>query len=66
MKRSLTTKDIKELRNRCKMGYFISSLLLIFGIVIGITIYESYFDTNPNTINYQIAITIFLSALFLS
>lgn len=66
MRRSLSAKDIKNLRNQCSMSYLISTILFIFSTIIGVTIYELYFDTNPKTINYQMAVTISLAALFLS
>ncbi len=66
MLRSLSTKDIKILRNQCSMSYLISTILFIFSTIIGVTIYELYFDTNPRAINYQMAVTISLAAVFLS
>lgn len=66
MHRSLSTQDIKDLRNQCSMSYLISAILFIFGTIIGVTIYELYFDSNPQTINYQIAVIIGFAVLFLS
>lgn len=48
------------------MSYLISTILFIFGTIIGVTIYELYFDANPGAINYQIAVIIGLAVLFLS
>ena len=66
MQRSLSTEDIKNLRNQCSMSYLISTILFIFGTIIGVTIYELYFDANPRAINHQMAVTISLAVLFLS
>ena len=66
MRRSLSTNDIKNLRNQCSMSYLISTILFILGTITGVTIYELYFDANPKAINYQMAVTIGLAVLFLS
>jgi hypothetical protein len=66
MHRSLSKQDIKDLRNQCSMSYLISTILFIFGTIIGVTIYELYFDANPGAINYQIAVIIGIAVLFLS
>jgi hypothetical protein len=66
MKRGLSTKDIKNLRNQCRMSYLISTILFILGTIVGVTIYEGYFDANPEVINYQMAVTIGLGILLLS
>ncbi len=66
MHRSLSTKDIKDLRNQCSMSYLISAILFILGTIVGVTIYELYFDSNPQAINYQIAVIIGFAILFLS
>jgi hypothetical protein len=66
MHRSLSTQDIKDLRNQCSMSYLISMILFILGTIIGVTIYELYFDSNPLAINYQIAVIISFAVLFLS
>jgi hypothetical protein len=66
MHRSLSIQDIKDLRNQCSMSYLISTILFILGTIIGVTIYEVNFDTNPGAINYQIAVLIGLAGLFLS
>lgn len=66
MHRSLTTQDIKDLRNQCSMSYLTSTILFILGTIIGVTIYELYFDSNPQSINYQIAVIIGFTVLFLS
>lgn len=66
MKRGLSAKDIKNLRNQCRMSYLISTILFILGTIVGVTIYEGYFDANPEVINYQMAVTIGLGILLLS
>jgi hypothetical protein len=66
MHRSLSTEDIKNLRNQCSMSYLISSILFILGTIVGVTIYELYFDAHPGAINHQMAVTIGLAVLFLS
>ncbi len=66
MHRSLSTQDLKDLRNQCSMSYLISTILFIFGTITGVTIYELYFDSKPQAINYQMAFTIGLAVLFLS
>lgn len=66
MKRGLSTKDIKHLRNQCSMSYLISAILFILGTIAGVTIYELYFEANAQLINYQMAAMIGLVALFLS
>ncbi|MBK6283186.1 MAG: hypothetical protein IPF54_11510 [Draconibacterium sp.] len=66
MHRSLSTQDIKDLRNQCSMSYLISTILFIFGTITGVTIYELYFDSKPQAINFQIAVIIGLAVLFLS
>jgi len=66
MHRSLSAEDIKSLRNQCSMSYLISTILFILGTIVGVTIYELYFDANPQAINYQIAVIIGLAVLFLS
>jgi hypothetical protein len=66
MHRSLSTQDIKDLRNQCSMSYLISTILFILGTIVGVTIYELYFDANPSSINFQIAVIIGLAVLFLS
>jgi hypothetical protein len=44
----------------------ISAILFIFGTIIGITIYELYFDTNPGAINHQMAVIIGFAAITLA
>ena len=66
MHRSLSTQDIKDLRNQCSMSYLISAILFILGTIVGVTIYELYFDADTRAINYQMAFTIGFAVLFLS
>lgn len=66
MQRSLSTQDIKTLKDKCSMSYLISAILFIFGTIVGVTVYESYFDSNFGAIDYQMAVTIGLVALTLS
>ncbi|WP_372649351.1 hypothetical protein [Draconibacterium sp.] len=55
MHRSLTKTDRKNLREQCKMGLILSLLVFVLATVIGVTIYELSFDTNPNGLNLKIA-----------
>ncbi len=48
------------------MSYLISAILFIFGTIAGVTIYELYFDSNPDAINQKMAVTIGLAVLFFS
>jgi hypothetical protein len=66
MRRSLTTKDKKDLRNQCRMGLGISLLFFMLTTIIGVTIYELAFNLNPNTLNTRMAISISIGTLTFS
>jgi len=55
MHRGLTKTDRKNLRDQCKMGLILSLLVFVLATVIGVTIYELSFDTNPNGLNLKVA-----------
>lgn len=63
---TLTVNDRKNLRNQCRMGIALSVLLFVFVGIIGITIYESSVDLNPDSLNTKMAITILGGALAFS
>lgn len=64
--RALSVTDIKEIRNQCKMGISLSFLVFILTSIVGVTIYESVFDLNPNGLNTEMTIAITAGALILS
>ncbi|WP_319591843.1 hypothetical protein [uncultured Draconibacterium sp.] len=66
MHRGLTKSDKKILRNQCKMGLSLSLLVFIFATIIGITMYELIFDTNPGGLNGKMAVSIAIGALICS
>ena len=55
MHRGLTKTDRKNLREQCKMGLILSLLVFVLATIIGVTIYELFFDSNPNELNLKIA-----------
>lgn len=55
MHRGLTKTDKKNLRNQCKMGLSLSLLVFVFATIIGVTIYELFFDLNPSGLNLKMA-----------
>lgn len=59
---NLTENDVKELRNQCRMGVVISLLIFLFVSIIGLVIYESNFDSNPDIFNAEMAISISIGA----
>ena len=44
MRKTLTTKDIKELRYQCRMGYIIPSMLFVIGTALASGVYELNFN----------------------
>nr|WP_319271123.1 hypothetical protein [uncultured Draconibacterium sp.] len=66
MHRGLTKSDKKILRNQCKMGLSLSLLVFIFATIIGITMYELIFDTNPGGLNGKMAVSIAIGVLICS
>ncbi|MCU4157040.1 hypothetical protein J1N10_13705 [Carboxylicivirga sp. A043] len=61
--RTLTAKDIKELRYQCRMGYIIPFFILLIGSAIVITLFELHLNQGAG-FNYGIN-TIIVSALAL-
>nr|WP_321354047.1 hypothetical protein [uncultured Draconibacterium sp.] len=66
MHRGLTKTDKKNLRNQCKMGLILSLLVFVFATIIGVTIYELSFDSDPNGLNIKMAASIAIVTLILS
>lgn len=55
MHRGLTETDKKNLRNQCKMRMSLSLLVFVLTTIIGVTIYELFFDLNSNGLNIKMA-----------
>ncbi len=55
MHRGLTETDKKSLRNQCKMRMSLSLLVFVLTTIIGVTIYELFFDLNSNGLNIKMA-----------
>jgi len=66
MHRGLTKKDKGDLRNQCKMGISLSLLVFVLTTIIGVTIYELFFDSNPNALNTKMVISISIGTLVIS
>lgn len=66
MRKSLTTKDRKDLSNQCRMGIGISIMVFILVTIIFVTIYESIFDLNPTSLNTKMAVLISIGTLTFS
>lgn len=66
MRRSLTIKDKKDLRNQCRLGFSISLLFFILSTIIGVTIYALASDLNLNTLNTRITLLISFGTLTFS
>lgn len=66
MRRGLTKADKKNLRNQCKMGFSLSLLVFVLISIIGVTIYELFFDLNPNGLNIKVMSLFLIGALIFS
>ena len=66
MRLRLTEKDIKELKNQCRMGYVLPAMIFILGSFIGGAIYELNFNTNSDGLSIEIDLIIVLGFLILS
>ena len=65
MRKSLSVEDIKDLRNQSRMGLSISILVFILITIIGVTIYESSFDSDLG-LNTKMAVLISVGTLTFS
>ncbi len=64
--RGLTKTDKKNLRNQCRMGMSLSLLVFVHATIIGVTIYELSFDSDPNGLNIKMAGLITIGTFILS
>jgi amino acid permease len=65
MNKSLTLKDIKELRYQCRMGYILPFFLFFFGTLFSIALYENLLNKEDTT-NLVAAVSILLVWVFLA
>lgn len=66
MRKSLSSKDREVLRNLCRMGLVISLMVCMFIIIVGVTVYESYVDLDPETLNTKMVVLISMAAFLIS
>ncbi len=60
MRKTLSEKDIKDLRYQCRMGYILPSFLFIIGSVAGIVIAEYLFNNGSDSLNMKNVITVIM------
>lgn len=64
MRKNLTEKNRKDIKNQCKMGLSISLMVFFLASFIGITVYELMFDSDNTALNTKMAILIVVGVLF--
>jgi hypothetical protein len=64
MRKRLTEKNRKDIKNQCKMGLVISLMVFMIASIIGVTVYELMFDLDSTTLNTKMAISIVIGVLF--
>lgn len=64
MRKTLTEKNRAVIKNQCKMGLVISLMVFMFASIIGITVYETMFDSDSTALNTKMAISIVVGVLF--
>jgi len=66
MRRGLSKTDKKVLRDQCKTGIGLCILVFVFTTILGVTIYELFFDLNPDALNTKMVILISIGTLIFS
>lgn len=64
MRRTLSEKNRRDLKDQCKMGVSISLMVFVLTSLVGVTIYEMMFDLDDSTINSKMDISITVGVLF--
>lgn len=66
MRRGLSKTDKKLLRDQCKTGIGLCILVFVFNTILGVTVYELFFDLNPEALNTKMMILISIGTLIFS